>query len=143
MRRAVAAALAVLAVSLLAPFASSQDAPGRPPCPRDLRARAMGDGTIVLSWSSAGGATPLVLFRAEGQGVFGPLARLDGDASSYRDEDVRSGTTYRYSLAPEGLDPAACGDVSASSIPYRSGILTALLVSVVGLAGYVAVRARA
>lgn len=147
MRRPLVAAMAVLALVLLVPLASSsrttveRAGAGSASCAPDLDTRTNGDGSITLTWTGIPGAPGYVVRRAETGDEPAEIARLGPDATAYRDETTRVGATYQYVVHAAGAVSAdACAAATASSISYTAGFVTALTVILAALGGYVVVR---
>ena len=79
-----------------------------------------GGKSVSLSWTLQDGATPpphwTVVRRESPNGVFAPIATLDGTASTYVDsgDNVMDGVRYEYQVLSAPDDPAVRSDVSSA-----------------------------
>ncbi|HEV3472824.1 MAG TPA: Ig-like domain-containing protein [Actinomycetota bacterium] len=61
-------------------------------------------GAVHLSWEPVEGVTQWILYRARAGLPYGELARLEAETLSFADTDTEHAQTYRYSIAPIGVD---------------------------------------
>jgi len=62
------------------------------------------DGVIELTWEPVTDATEWVIYRALPGDEYQQITRLDGVFTAYEDRDTLHDATYRYSIAPVGVD---------------------------------------
>lgn len=74
--------------------------------PRPVRPVATADagGLIHLDWQTGAGVAGWVVYRAKAGNEYSELARLGPKALAFDDTTTEHGTTYRYALAPIGID---------------------------------------
>jgi hypothetical protein len=83
--------------SYLYPDESSTGPP--PATPTGLAATNTSEGRVSLSWSNGGiSQSSVEIQRSVGSGSFSALASAAGTATSYVDQSVANGTTYRYRI---------------------------------------------
>ena len=90
--------------------------PVHPQAPADLIAVAVGDSQVILAWTECGaGGIGFHIERAEGIGstcLFTEVGRTGPHIAAFRDESVKSRTTYSYRVHAWN----AAGDSSLSNV---------------------------
>ncbi len=95
---------------LLAGAAQAQPAP-----PAGLVVRE-GDGSVLVRWNAAPGATGYRLYRAAADSAFRPVLPVAARATYYADWNVENGVRYRYTVASfAGGATGAPGDTVAAT----------------------------
>lgn len=74
--------------------------------PRPGRAIAVQDagGVIDLTWEPVEGATGWIVYRALAGFDYQSIATLSGEIVTFKDSDTEHDVTYRYAVAPVGVD---------------------------------------
>jgi endonuclease/exonuclease/phosphatase family metal-dependent hydrolase len=75
-----------------------------PPEPLAPTAIPATGGVINLTWQLQEGVAEWVLYRAAAARDYVPIARLTPETTTYSDTGTRHGVSYRYALAPIGVD---------------------------------------
>jgi hypothetical protein len=112
--------------------------------PRKVDAVANQAETITVTWTEVDMAQKYNVFRAEGDGHFEQVATLDGSKTSFVDEDVTAGVTYRYKVNAHvwGKDTDFCDVAEVTAIPDLPGVFAASMAAVGGLGAYAMLRRR-
>lgn len=113
------------------------------PGPEDVQATARDDLTNEVTWSAVAGASGYNVHRATGSGSFGLLAG-NVQGTSYVDEDVDQGVTYRYRVTAivGGEETEHCGEAEATAIPDLPTAVAGAMATLGGLGAYAAWRRR-
>jgi autotransporter-associated beta strand protein len=112
----------------------------------------MGDGTAMLNWTAASGATSYTVLRSQTSGSgYAPIA-TGVTATNYTDTGLDPGATYYYKIASDNVAGSVTGDseVGATTIPPAPGTLTVTAgngqvalawTASIGASGYTVLRA--
>ncbi len=93
--------------------------PAPPLAPTELRAEALEDGTVWLSWKDrSADEVGFALQRTDGGAVFGPLAYPRPDVTSWIDATVHPGWPCAYRVAAFSLrGPSPWSDTATATVP--------------------------
>jgi endonuclease/exonuclease/phosphatase family metal-dependent hydrolase len=115
--------------------------------PRPLRPAAAQEqgGVIAVTWQAVEGATGWVLYRAKAGYDYKAIAELTGEVTSYEDADTVNDETYRYAVAPvgvdsgQGIESAPIWATADSRGPHVTGIVPGP--GATGISPFVTIRA--
>ena len=118
-----------------------------PPCP-DPQAQALTEGGIEITWTADGRVVEWAILRGTSPDeMFELVALLEGDVTTFVDEDVEAGVTYYYLLA--GLSDDGVGGfceepIAVTAVPFfGAGALGAGLAALGAVGVFVVLRRRA
>lgn len=117
-----------------------------PPCPPDVQVNARADGDIELTWDAVADADEYRIYRSgpDDEGDFQAYASVDGSTTSFVDEDVVQGSTYRYFVTAvvDGVESENCEIVEATAIPFFPGLMVGALAVLGGVGAFAWLRRR-
>ena len=116
-----------------------------PPCPPDVTARALDDGSVLVQWGIASGEGYLV-YRAEGDGDFELVSIEMGTTNTdFLDVNVTGGVTYRYTVTTfeDDVSSGPCAEVEVTTIPFFPGLVVGALALAGSVGAYVWLRRKA
>jgi hypothetical protein len=154
LRRTVLVTMTALVLVLLAGQAAAQETgsgtPQEIPCPTDLHAEPLEDGSVRLAWEAAEGVDGYVIMRWDGDANPPPAGTeftfFETNETMFTDTTTEAHQTYTYEVSStteetffHGED---CPTITVTTIPFFTGILTALVASLGAIGLYARLRRR-
>lgn len=114
-----------------------------PPCPTNLTAQAMEDGSVKLSWGASPNATAYEIHRATG-GNMTHIATVTAPTTLFSDVTSVPGTTYTYRVtATNGFETSSdCPAVQVTAVPVFPSIVAGALALLGAVGVFLVLRRR-
>lgn len=114
------------------------------PCPTDLGAEALSDGSVWVFFDEAPGSDGSRIYRSINGGPFASLVVLPNGTDQYRDTNTTPGVTYTYKVVGlfDGRESHRCDSVSVTAVPVFPTAVGATLAGLLGVAAYVGLGRR-